>query len=699
MDLNDVTYNDSFADNIFKHSQDAILLTVTDGRILAANPAACRLLERSENEICRLGRNGIVDLSDTSLSKAIRKREETGVFTGELRFLKADGTSFPTEITSSVYYHSPQETRTVLIIRDISQRKKKEEEHRHQEEILRLLVENTPAAIAMFDTQMRYLAVSKRYYQDYGIRDENILGKSHYDVLPDIPERWRAIHRRCLQGMQEMSEADPFPRSDGSLDWVRWSILPWYTVEREIGGVILFSEVITDRVRVANELSESEQRWKFALEGAGDGVWDWNLTAGHVFYSKQLKAMLGYDESEPANNVEFWQTKVHPEDWPQVETEIQKIQNGESKEYRCEYRLKHKVGYYMWILGRGLVVSMHPNGKAQRIIGTHTDISPIKKSEEKYRTLFETASEGILLTDYETKKISFVNPAMCALLGYEERELLGLANSSIHPLDFQASLPHLLKQETSKKFQTAGDVPFLRKDGTVFFADVHATLSLMEDREVVVGFVTDITEKKYAEAERRIAESKILEATVRMIEVVSKTIELRDPYTAGHQGRVTQLADTIALAMSCNADQCQTIHLASIVHDLGKTFIPSEILNKPGKLHFLEYELIKTHSQAGYDVLKDVVFPWPIAEVVYQHHERIDGSGYPRGLNEEQISLEAKIIAVADVVEAMASHRPYRAALGEKAALEEIRRQKGVLYDNEVVETCCRLFQRGFRFE
>jgi HD-GYP domain-containing protein (c-di-GMP phosphodiesterase class II) len=190
---------------------------------------------------------------------------------------------------------------------------------------------------------------------------------------------------------------------------------------------------------------------------------------------------------------------------------------------------------------------------------------------------------------------------------------------------------------------------------------------------------------------------KGLEGTVQSIAAM---VDMRDPYTAGHQRRVADLAAAIASEMGLPAEQVHGIHLAATIHDLGKIQVPAEILSKPRRLTPVEYSLIKEHPSSGYDILKNIDFPWPIAQMVLQHHERLDGSGYPQGLKGEQILVEASIIAVADVVEAMSSHRPYRPGLGLDAALEEIRQGRGVHYPEAVVDACVRLMrERGYRFE
>jgi len=193
---------------------------------------------------------------------------------------------------------------------------------------------------------------------------------------------------------------------------------------------------------------------------------------------------------------------------------------------------------------------------------------------------------------------------------------------------------------------------------------------------------------------------KLQKALSGTIEVVASTVEVRDPYTAGHQRRVATLARAMAELLELSDSQIEGIFMAGVVHDLGKIYVPAEILSKPSRLNDIEFNLIRTHSQVGYDLLKSIDFPWPIAQIVYQHHERLNGSGYPQGLDDEQILVEAKILSVADVVEAMASHRPYRPARGIDSALEHIQEEKGNLYDSSAVDSCINLFSnKGFVFD
>jgi putative nucleotidyltransferase with HDIG domain len=200
-------------------------------------------------------------------------------------------------------------------------------------------------------------------------------------------------------------------------------------------------------------------------------------------------------------------------------------------------------------------------------------------------------------------------------------------------------------------------------------------------------------ERKNTEQELKQSLEKFTRALSGTVKAMAMTVEIRDPYTAGHQRRGADLAYAIAKEMNLAPERVEGVRLAGMIHDIGKISIPAEILSKPSLLSNLELSLIKTHPQSGYDILKEIDFPWPIAKTVLQHHERINGSGYPAGLKNDDILLEAKVIAVADVVEAIASHRPYRPAFGIQKAIDEITRNQGILYDPEVVRNCLLLFE------
>jgi putative two-component system response regulator len=216
----------------------------------------------------------------------------------------------------------------------------------------------------------------------------------------------------------------------------------------------------------------------------------------------------------------------------------------------------------------------------------------------------------------------------------------------------------------------------------------------------VVRERTLLSQRDRAETDLQQSLEMLQRALEGIIHTVAVTVETRDPYTAGHQKRVASLACEIARQMGLGEHVIDGIRMAGVIHDHGKISVPAEILSKPGSLTRLEFGIIQTHPQVGYDILKKIEFPWPVDRMILQHHERTDGSGYPQGLKKDQILLEARIIAVADVIEAMAYHRPYRPALGIDEALNEIRKNSGVIYDREVVDACLAIFEKGrFEFE
>ncbi len=246
--------------------------------------------------------------------------------------------------------------------------------------------------------------------------------------------------------------------------------------------------------------------------------------------------------------------------------------------------------------------------------------------------------------------------------------------------------------ETSIKAMNEGASSYITKP--VNMDEVLAKIKdVLEKQDLVVG-------KRLAEIELRHTIEQLQKAMDGIIQAMAFTLEARDPYTAGHQKRVASIAFAIGQEIGLEQDRLEGLRMAAIIHDIGKINVPAEILTKPGRLTALEFEMIKTHSQVGYDILKDIEFPYPVAQIVLQHHEKLDGSGYPQGLVEKDILKEAKILTVADVLEAMSSHRPYRPALGAKKTLAYIEENKGILFDPEAVEASVRLVTKaGFCIE
>lgn len=321
------------------------------------------------------------------------------------------------------------------------------------------------------------------------------------------------------------------------------------------------------------------------------------------------------------------------------------------------------------------------------------------QSEARFRALFEGAADGIVVARPDGTILD-ANDTACRLHGEALDDLVG-ANllTRIVAAGGGASSPSILIPGLGTGEDVVFEALALHESGSTTPVEVSARTVLHEGEAAVLAIVRDISERH--EAERRLIESaERLRAVVDgAVEAMGTVVEARDRFTAGHQKRVTRLALLIAAAMGATADQVQGIAVAGLVHDIGKIAVPTEILNRPARLNETEFGFVKMHCEAGRDILKSIAFEWPVAEIVAQHHERLDGSGYPLGLRGEDMLLEARIIAVADVVEAMVSHRPWRAALAVDTALDEIRAGAGAVYDAGAVAATVELFAGGFTFE
>jgi PAS domain S-box-containing protein/putative nucleotidyltransferase with HDIG domain len=316
----------------------------------------------------------------------------------------------------------------------------------------------------------------------------------------------------------------------------------------------------------------------------------------------------------------------------------------------------------------------------------------LRISEEKHRTLFELESDALFLIDNESGEILEANPAAAALYGYTREELVGMNHTQL------SAEPSETRRATLNGIM---EIPFRRhrkRDGTVFPVEITASHLDWHGRRSHIAAIRDITEHERTKDSLRQSTAQLRRTLSTTVAALATTTELRDPYTAGHQRRVAELACALAGRLSWQDTAFEALRTAALLHDIGKITVPSEILAKPGKLTPMEMALIREHAGVGASIVAEIDFQGPVAEIIHQHHERLDGSGYPRGLNSDEVLREARILAVADVVEAMHSHRPYRPALGMQPALEYISANAGQLFDAEVVDVCAAIVKDGFAF-
>lgn len=470
---------------------------------------------------------------------------------------------------------------------------------------------------------------------------------------------------------------------------------------------------ITERKLAKKALRESEAKYRWLLDNMADVITVMDMNLRFTYVSPSIMRMRGYTAEEAT--AQTFEQVMTPESLQIIakvfEEEMQLEASGTADPGRSrildldEYR---KDGSIV-CMENHLSFLRDEAQKAVGIISLTRDITERKRAEEEIvRTntfldsIIENIPDMIFLKDARELRFVRFNRAGEELLGQSRDDLIGKNDYDFFP-KIQADF-FTQKDRNVLSGKKLIDIPEehiqTRGGEKILHTKKLALLNEKGEPSFLLGISEDITERKRAEEQLRQTLESLRKAVNTTIQVMVSAIEARDPYTAGHQIRSANLARAIATEMGLPKEKIDGIRMAGSIHDIGTLSIPSEILTKPTKLTNLEFSLIKEHSQKGFEILKDVESPWPLAQIVYQHHERMDGSGYPRQLKGKDIIIEARILAVADVVEAMASHRPYRPSLGLNSALAEIENNKGTIYDTDAVDACLKLFrEKGFQLE
>jgi PAS domain S-box-containing protein len=470
------------------------------------------------------------------------------------------------------------------------------------------------------------------------------------------------------------------------------------------------------RKQAEEELRENEEKYRWMLDNMADVITVMDMNLRFTYVSPSIIRMRGYTAEEAT--AQTFEQVMTPESLKisakvfEEEMRLEASGTADPDRIRIVEVEQYRKDGSIVLMENHLSFMRDEAKKPVGIISVSHDITDRKRtkealleSEAQYRWLSEHITDGVWLIDMNLKP-TYQSPSMEKLTGFTHEELMELPmEKRVTPESFKLAfelflelLPRIMADSDYNPLRTL-ELECCCKDGTILWTENKFSGIRDENGKPVsiLAEVRDITERKQAEEERKQSFERVRKALRATVQAISMTVEMKDPYTSGHQQRVADLARSIATEMGLSADRQDFIRTASSIHDIGKISLPAEILSKPTKLTDLEFKLIKTHSQSGYDILKDIEFPWPVADVVLQHHERMDGSGYPHGLKGENISLEARILAVADVVEAITSHRPYRPALGIDVALEEISRNRGIFYDADAVDACLKLFrEKGY---
>jgi two-component system cell cycle sensor histidine kinase/response regulator CckA len=434
-------------------ARDIILfIRVSDGRILEANAAALAAYGYSAEELRALT---IRDLRAPDHVDAVAGHlaaAERGGLQFETRHRRKDGTTFPVEVSSQGADLAG--ARVVLsVVRDVSARRRAEDQLRSSEARLRLFFEHAPASVAMFDREMCYVATSRRYLQDYGLPDQALAGRCHYDVFPEVPARWREINRRVLTGAVESCEEDPFPRADGSTDWVRWEMRPWRDAGGEIGGAVLFSEVITKRKLAEERLAQSERRYRFLADHAHDVIWTLDLASGRFTYvSPSIQVLRGLTVEEAL--AEPMARSLTPESLVRAQAVMARIGTPEEQDpHTAIYDQPCKDGRVKHVEITTTIVR-DANGHPFEVVGVSRDATArvdaqraLAENEELYRSLFQLTPSGVVLLDEDGAVVAF-NDQACRQLGYTRAEFATLHVGDIDVAGREAVAAQLARNPT-----------------------------------------------------------------------------------------------------------------------------------------------------------------------------------------------------------------------------------------------------------
>jgi PAS domain S-box-containing protein len=552
------------------------------------------------------------------------------------------------------------------------------------------LVENSCEGILIVDDAYRITYLNDELGRMLGYARDELLGRDFRDLLDEESIRFLidcSLRRQRGEDIPVQYEVH-IARKDGEKRrmGIKSMVITDAKGKRETVDRVAD---ITGIKRAEEALRESEERYRTFFEQSKDVIFVADCEGKILDVNQAAVDLFGYarEEMREMNVAHLYVDRSDQERFRQLIEQDKSVRD-------FEVMLRRKDGTEMHCLVTA-TLRLTANGRIVGYQGIVRDITELKRSADQLRgqaLLFENIHDGIIMIDAAGNIMSW-NPAAERMFGYDKDEV------------FRKTIGELatkVVQGAVHNGRWTGEMDFIRKDGTEGVCET-TIIPLRDKRAKIVsvfGVCHDITEHKQAAERQQRSYDQLRETLIATVNTLASTIEMRDPYTAGHQRRVTLLACAIAEEMELTEDQFDGLRMAGLVHDLGKINVPAEILSKPGLINDIEYSIIRYHPQIAYDILKTIELPWPVATIVLQHHERLDGSGYPQGLKGEDIILEARILAVADVVEAMASHRPYRPALGIKRALKEITKNRGILYDSAVVDACLKLFnEKKFRFE
>ncbi|MBN1271464.1 MAG: PAS domain S-box protein [Candidatus Aminicenantes bacterium] len=574
------------------------------------------------------------------------------------------------------------------------ERKKSEDALRESEERFRKMAANIQEGLAIIEDD-KVVFVNERLCEIYGYNPDEMKQFSSFNLAaPEERIRLKAAAEHVKKTGRLPKEIQFWIiRKDGNRRYVRNS----YSTSHNGGGVTsryLIVSDITEQQKTEEALKSSEEKFRLMFEKATDAIiWTDVKTGKIINCNRSVKDLFGYTKKEILGKN---QTSLHPSEEKEKYEKLYHSYITHKQKVNQEVEVITKDRKRKTVLISASLIEMNESQIMQIIF---RDISrrkqteeQLKESETKYSTLVENSMDAVVII--KNGLIKFANKQAEVISGYSHSQIKNMPlEKLIAPEFMELMLTRHEERLKGKKVPPFYEALIVRKDGKKIDVEISATMIPFEGGKAVMAVVRDITSRKRAEAELKKSYEKLQRSMESTISAIARMVELKDPYTSGHQQRVAELSCTIARKMGMTENRITGLHMAAIIHDIGKLYIPAEILSRPSKLSESEFQLIKDHPTIAYKILKPIESQWNVAEIVYQHHERIDGSGYPRGLKNDEILLEARILGLADLVDAMSSHRPYRPSHSINRTLDEVIRNRGILFDTKVVDICVRLFR------
>lgn len=730
---------------LFETAQDGILLLdAQTGLIVNANPFILNLLHYNLEEFIgkKLWELGFFRDKEESKTAFEELKEKGYIRYSDLPLQTKDGSQIDVEFISNLY--DVGERKVIQCnIRDISERLHAQEVITASYDLLKSIVEHIPVRVFWKDSDLNFLGCNTLFASDAGMSAaEELIGKDDFQMAwREQAEHYRADDREVMDsGIPKIGYEELQTTPDGTQSWVSTSKVPLRAKDGSVFGILgIYDDITSDK-----EAEEKLKLFRTLIDHSSDSIEVLEPSTFHFLdineagckalgYSKEEILSMSVFDIDPifdANAAEVFEKQLQQEGYSHFEG-THRRKDGSTFPIEVHTALvKLDKTYYLSnvrdITQRKMdEESLRRSNRALKTLSAGNLALVRAKDEhellkELTRVIVENSDYALAVVDYMDEQQKSIIPVAWAGLKKHSYWIKSLPKEEDLPvtramLTGKTQISHDIANDPSFKLWREGalargylsNIALPLSKGNMVFGALciysSETTSFDKDEVKLLEELANDLSYGIVTLRARIASEKqtvrLQESMKQSIQAIAATVEARDPYTAGHQRRVAELATAIGQEIGLSEKKIQGIHFAAIVHDLGKINIPAEILSKPGKLNEFEYKLIQMHPQAGYDILKDIQFPWPIADIILQHHERLDGSGYPHGLIRDEILLESKIITVADVVEAISSHRPYRASRGIKYALNEIIQGRGVLFDELVVDTCLKLFnEKKFKF-